>query len=376
MNADHPEPGPAEQWARIAADLRHFRADQDAAWGDLDNATLGRFVAGEATSEEKSRVEHSLEQHPQLRELLAVVGEVLGEFGGAEGASFSLPPAAEDQAAPTPERAEVLPFPGRTRASSPRLHLFRRLAPLAAAAGLLFAILIPVLWSIRQRWEAANPGRLVAFQQEREAREAQLAQMAQRSAERPPPPSAPPEVQPGATPSPMEKDLPLPRTAPPGALGVESLRDGGIERKSLKMAAPQDDAARELQRFRVAPEVLGTWDMPTSAGRDRKSLLLQLLEQAAEAADMATVRRTDGVPSFTYEFMRTDPATNPYGLREEPFSGYMRGAVGAATRGNPLQLKAGLAGGSGGESRRRAASAWQQIFQEWMYERAVPEGAK
>jgi DNA-directed RNA polymerase specialized sigma24 family protein len=74
-----PDPTPREDWQRVAAELSAHRAWQRQTWGDLDDTTLGRYLAGEATPEECGRVEAAAGGHPTLRELLSVVREVLGE---------------------------------------------------------------------------------------------------------------------------------------------------------------------------------------------------------------------------------------------------------------------------------------------------------
>ena len=52
-------------WDRVASELRACREAQQQAWGDVDNATLGRYLAGDVTSEERRRIEQELGSHPE-----------------------------------------------------------------------------------------------------------------------------------------------------------------------------------------------------------------------------------------------------------------------------------------------------------------------
>ena len=76
------DPTPHEQWERVAAELSAYRSWQRQAWGDLDDATLGRYLAGEATPEERGRVEAAANRHPEVRQVLDLVREVLDEPDG------------------------------------------------------------------------------------------------------------------------------------------------------------------------------------------------------------------------------------------------------------------------------------------------------
>src|SRR5205085_2588820 len=68
---------PDGQWDRVASELRAYREAQQRAWGDIDNATLGRYLANEADGAERQRVEHALEELPELRRLTDLVRDVL-----------------------------------------------------------------------------------------------------------------------------------------------------------------------------------------------------------------------------------------------------------------------------------------------------------
>jgi len=113
---------------RVASELRAYREAQQRAWGDIDNATLGRYLANEADGKERRRVEHALEELPELRRLTELVRDVLADTEpvGAPSAPAVAPPA-------------VLPFPGR---AAPRRKpaQWRRYGALVAAACVLVAL--------------------------------------------------------------------------------------------------------------------------------------------------------------------------------------------------------------------------------------------
>jgi hypothetical protein len=113
-------------WDRVAAELRACKESQQKAYGDVDSATLGRYLAGEMTPAERATLEQTLDELPDLRLLTDLVQDVLNDLGPVETA----PPAA----APAPV---TLPLP----AVKPyrRRSVLRRYAPLVAAACLLFA---------------------------------------------------------------------------------------------------------------------------------------------------------------------------------------------------------------------------------------------
>jgi hypothetical protein len=128
------------QWERVAAELRACREAQRRAWGDLDNATLGRYLAGDVDAEERQHIESALEALPELRKLTDLVRDVLSETDdiAAERQSTPSDPAVLPFAAP---RASITPsrptasWPTRTAASR-----FRQRVGLAAAACLLLAL--------------------------------------------------------------------------------------------------------------------------------------------------------------------------------------------------------------------------------------------
>ena len=57
---------PTEQWDRVASELRAYKQTQQQAWGDIDNATLGRYLAGDLSGEERAQVEQALTQLPEF----------------------------------------------------------------------------------------------------------------------------------------------------------------------------------------------------------------------------------------------------------------------------------------------------------------------
>jgi tetratricopeptide (TPR) repeat protein len=78
---------PVQTWDRVASELRAYRAAQQQAWGDVDNATLGRYLAGEIDGEERQQVEEALAAFPELHRLTTLVQDVLGEAEPATSAS-------------------------------------------------------------------------------------------------------------------------------------------------------------------------------------------------------------------------------------------------------------------------------------------------
>jgi hypothetical protein len=112
-------------WDRVAAELRACKESQQKAYGDVDSATLGRYLAGEMTPAERATLEQTLEELPDLRLLADLVQDVLNDVGPVESAPAS---------APVPVILPLAVVKPRRRASA-----LRRYAPLVAAACLLFA---------------------------------------------------------------------------------------------------------------------------------------------------------------------------------------------------------------------------------------------
>ena len=120
------------QWDVFTAELRSYREQQKQTWGDLDNALIGRYLAGEVTDEERRTVETACKNHPELRKLTDLVLDVLNELP----ASSSEPPAA-------PPR--LLSFTDHRRARRPFLSRVRERAALVSAACLLLALGVALL---------------------------------------------------------------------------------------------------------------------------------------------------------------------------------------------------------------------------------------
>src|SRR5437868_2141154 len=95
---------PNEQWDRVASELRAYKETQQQAWGDIDNAMLGRYLTGDVTSEERRQIEQALTQLPELRKLTDIVRDVLDEFDPAAPVPQSQAPATIPFAQPRPAR--------------------------------------------------------------------------------------------------------------------------------------------------------------------------------------------------------------------------------------------------------------------------------
>jgi tetratricopeptide (TPR) repeat protein len=67
-------------WDRISAELRAQRTAQHQAWGDIDNTTLGRYLADEVSQEERTQIEQAIDELPELRKLTDLVRDVLSDF--------------------------------------------------------------------------------------------------------------------------------------------------------------------------------------------------------------------------------------------------------------------------------------------------------
>jgi hypothetical protein len=66
-------------WERIAAELHAYRQAQRRLWGDVDDMTLARFLAGTATDAERAAVDQAMQEHPAVRELVEGLRELAGE---------------------------------------------------------------------------------------------------------------------------------------------------------------------------------------------------------------------------------------------------------------------------------------------------------
>jgi hypothetical protein len=134
---------PVGAWERVAAELRACKESQQQAWGDVDNTTLGRYLAGELSADEQGELEQILDELPDLRKLTDLVQDVMRGLEPIERQS------------PIPVSVPVAPLGALTQPRSPvgrsrnparrRGAWVRRYAPLAAAACLLltFGLLMP-----------------------------------------------------------------------------------------------------------------------------------------------------------------------------------------------------------------------------------------
>ncbi len=135
------------QWERVAAELRACREAQQRAWGEIDNTTLGRYLAGEVTSDERHQIESALHELPELRKLTELVRDVLGECEVvSEPASLPYGPATVPFAQPQTLRAVGLTPRTQTAEPAhrwgPRMPAtrFRQRAGLVTAATVLLAL--------------------------------------------------------------------------------------------------------------------------------------------------------------------------------------------------------------------------------------------
>jgi hypothetical protein len=130
------------QWDRVAAELRACREAQHRAWGDIDNTTLGRFLAGEVTSEEQQQIENALNHLPELRKLTDLVRDVLGETEQILPEPAAVPSIPHVLPFPQPQARTLVPAPASSRAAKPwyRDGRVRQRIGLAMAACLLLAL--------------------------------------------------------------------------------------------------------------------------------------------------------------------------------------------------------------------------------------------
>ena len=64
-------------WDQVANELRQYRDTQREQWGDIDDITIGNYIAGEATPEETQVVESAMATYPKVREAVEIVKKVL-----------------------------------------------------------------------------------------------------------------------------------------------------------------------------------------------------------------------------------------------------------------------------------------------------------
>src|SRR5262249_15647992 len=127
-----PERSASAQWDVLTAELWAYREQQKQTWGELDNALLGSYLAGEVTAGGRRAVQALSQDPPEPRNppLLALVP--LNEFA---------PPSPEPPAPPP----RLLPFTGSRKARRPFLSRLRERGALVAAACLLLALGLALL---------------------------------------------------------------------------------------------------------------------------------------------------------------------------------------------------------------------------------------
>jgi HEAT repeats len=126
------ESQPNDRWDRVASQLRACREAQEQAWGGIDNATLGRFIADDLNSEERRQVEQAIDKRPELRRLTDLVRDVLADFDSPRANS----PAPQQQ----PTRPRPLPFPKSQPERRPMVRWLQKRSGMLAAACLLLAL--------------------------------------------------------------------------------------------------------------------------------------------------------------------------------------------------------------------------------------------
>ncbi len=144
------------QWERVASELRACRQAQQQAWGDLDNATLGRYLADDVTPEERRHIEAALNERPELRKLTDLVSDVLRDCEPASAPQTAAHPA-------------VLPFRKPTSTPKTTTRRWRQWTAVAAAACLLLALGYTRVLPMAGPTPAPLPGGDVAAAPDRDA---------------------------------------------------------------------------------------------------------------------------------------------------------------------------------------------------------------
>jgi prepilin-type processing-associated H-X9-DG protein len=153
---DDPQGGgrdPDLKWARMAADLRTYREAQRRTWGDFDEAAIARYLADEATEEERGCVEQAMRDFPRVRDCVEILRQVMNEvdFGredrtesAGEGASRPISQAPSNRAHPR-AGAGLDPPVGAPPGGFNLVHAL----VLTAIAATVLAMLIPAAQSAR-----------------------------------------------------------------------------------------------------------------------------------------------------------------------------------------------------------------------------------
>lgn len=65
------------KWEECKRALQAYQQEQKAAWGNVDEATVARFLAGECTEQERQIVEREMASHPKLAECIRFIRKVM-----------------------------------------------------------------------------------------------------------------------------------------------------------------------------------------------------------------------------------------------------------------------------------------------------------
>ena len=134
-NSTESESDPEEAWQSVAAELRAHRDAQKAAWGDIDEAIIARFVAGECSTVESLLVKSQMLRHPELREAMEHVVAIDREDALVAATVPNLEASALVTESSQPH-SPVLSFRNQLRKAS---RVLSNRGTLAAAASLLLA---------------------------------------------------------------------------------------------------------------------------------------------------------------------------------------------------------------------------------------------
>ncbi len=63
-------------WLECKRALQAYKQEQLAAWGNVDDLTIARYLCGESTDEERKVVEQEMASHPKLAECIAFIRKV------------------------------------------------------------------------------------------------------------------------------------------------------------------------------------------------------------------------------------------------------------------------------------------------------------
>jgi len=125
--------------AWLLADLCAYCDDQRETWGDIDEATIVRYLGNELSVEERERVEIAQEQHLHLRSLIELAEDLMEEGGFADEPPPAPPPPPLTNVPPrggegqAPEEPPIIRMPPRKRASA--LGRYAKAACILVVAG-------------------------------------------------------------------------------------------------------------------------------------------------------------------------------------------------------------------------------------------------